>query len=374
VIFAPSRLVGRAAAEPASDVRAHLDEVTLLVSTRTPHERWAFASGWAWVPGSDARRSSVRLFLRREDESEGALFTTNRFRRRDVAEVLAEPGAEDSGFQALIPLASLAPGVYRVGACVGTPAARAWVDLARDLVVPAAGERGTTTPKLVSVHVPKTGGESVLQTLQDLYPGRVFRDTLTEPLLPLRLRIHRAPWTRVARHLVPEDADCIHGHFLATKYERSFPAARTAMWFREPAERLVSDFHYIRRTPMLFPAHSLQRDIQNGSLDLEGFVRHRLYRDLQSTYLDGRSLETLDFVGIQEHFDRSMELFQRVIGTHADLAGASRNANPMKPVGEAYENSPALRSLVERHHLRDTALFPRALRRFEELCRIHGVA
>jgi hypothetical protein len=374
VIFAPSRLVGRATAASGEAWHGHLDALVPLVSSRAPDERWAFAAGWAALLGVDSRRCSIQLFLSPKAGGSAYLFSTNRFRRRDVAEALAALEAEWTGFQALIPLASVPPGDYRVGARVAAPGGSACVDFGHDLHASRTPNRERlSNTTLVSVHVPKTGGESFLKVLQDLHPGRVFRDILTEPLLPLRLRMLRWPLTRVARHLVPAQAECIHGHFLATKYEHSLPNARTAIWFREPAARLVSDFHYILRTPMLFTEHSLQRRIQGGRLDLEGFVRQRLYRDLQSTYLDGRSLESLDFVGIQEHFDRSMELFRRVIGAPRGVAVETRNANPTKAIGEEYEIPADLRRFVERHHPRDTDLYRRALRRFEELCRAHGL-
>lgn len=380
MIFAPSRRAGRAKPAPGGPkpapggaVQGHLDDLVPLVSARAYRERWLFVAGWAALSGVDSRRATIELALTPEGGGDARLFSTNRFRRRDVAEVLGSPEAEWAGFQALVPLSSSPPGAYRVGARLTTPGGVAWIDFARAAEVRSAPDGRAPAVRLVSVHVPKTGGESFLRALQDLYPGRLFRDVLTEPLLPLRLRAIRWPWTRVARHLVPEDADCIHGHFLATKYERSLPGARTAMWFREPAARLVSDFHYIRRTPMLFAEHSLQRRLQSGALDLEGFVRDGLYADLQSTYLDGRSLESLDFVGIQEHFDRSMELFRRVVGVAAPVAVTPRNANPTKSIGEDYEISASLRRLVARHHPKDTVLFERARARFEELCRAHGL-
>ena len=354
----------------------HMDAVDCLVSVRSPHRSWIAARGWAYLPGTESERTHVEVTLRLRGCAEAYRVSTSPLRRLDVVRALGEPHAEWAGFEALAPLAGIPAGEYTTGVrLVGEAGERAWAESAETLLLQAENEPALfARPALVSVHVPKTAGASMLGLLRASYRGsRFFHDTLTEPLLPVRLRCQRALIRWAARSLVPRDAMCIHGHFLATKYRRLLPNARTAIWFRDPASRLLSDFSYIRRTPMQFPLHDLQRRIQAGALDFEGFTRSRLYRNLQTTYLDGLSLEEIAFVGIQEEFDRSLALLGRIFGLEELPQVTPANVNPDKGVGEPYPVAPEIARLVGRYHRRDVDLYRRALAAFAALCRRHGV-
>jgi hypothetical protein len=376
LLSSPSRIRGRT---PLSLMGApcpsYLDSVEVLVSRESPREPWVTALGWVYAPGVDSRRATIELTLRAEDEDEVVRFSTNPLRRLDVAVLQGTRAAEWSGFEALAPLAELRPGEYRLGARVCADGGSAAIEFDRTIRIGCREEANGLfeRPLLVSVHVPKTAGGSFLRVLDDAFAGRVFHDRIADPLHPFRVRAVRYPMARAAEGLVPRDAPCVHGHFFATKYQAAFPRARTAIWFREPAARIVSTFHYLRRAPLDFPENTFQRRIQAGELDLEGFIRARLHRDVQWRYLDRRSLSSIDFVGIQEQFDRSLDLFGKVTGIDVPSSVTPANVNPDKRVEDDYAIDPALARLIERHHARDLALYPQALARFEELCRRHGV-
>lgn len=377
MLSSPSRIRGRT---PLSLMGApcpsYLDAVDVLVSRERPREPWVTALGWVYAPGVDSRRATIELTLRAEDADEVVRFSTNPLRRLDVAALQGTDAAEWSGFEALAPLAGLGPGEYRLGARVCADGGSAAIEFDRTIRIGRGEEeeRGVfERPLLVSVHVPKTAGGSFLRVLDKAFAGRVFHDRIADPLHPLRVRALRYPMARAAGGLVPRDAPCVHGHFFATKYQAAFPRARTAIWFREPAARIVSTFHYLRRAPLDFPENTFQRRIRSGELDLEGFIRARLHRDAQWRYLDGRSLASIDFVGIQEQFDRSLALFARVCAIDVPASVPPANVNPDKRVEDDYAIDPALERLLSRFHARDLALYPQALARFEELCRQHGV-
>jgi hypothetical protein len=148
---------------------------------------------------------------------------------------------------------------------------------------------------------------------------------------------------------------------------------RTAMWFREPAGRIVSAFHQVRRAPLDFPCDTTFRpNVRSGKIDLRGFAELRFQRDVQSQFLDGRRLDSIEFVGIQEHYPRSLALFGKIFGVEMKEVTPT-NINPDKSIGDEYAIDGQLQSLIDRWNPRDRELYPAAVARFEELCRRHGV-
>ncbi|MEX1335331.1 MAG: hypothetical protein AB1Z66_08535 [Candidatus Limnocylindrales bacterium] len=85
---------------------------------------------------------------------------------------------------------------------------------------------------IVSIHVPKTGGEGFRDILEALTEGHLQRDYADRPLAPLSLRQRvRLPSARPMRE---PGVRAVHGHFIANKYWRRYPHARYMAWFREP--------------------------------------------------------------------------------------------------------------------------------------------
>jgi hypothetical protein len=375
--FVPSRLLGRTPLTLlGAPCPSYLDSLDVLVSIAPPHQPWVVARGWILLPGLDARQGAVELTLRCQDEDEVLRFSTNRMHRPDVVAARGAPEAEWCGFEALAPLAQLGPGEYRVGARVCAREGSAAIEFDRTIRITTVEEtrEALAHPRWISVHVPKTGGRTFQRVLTQIFSGRVYEDRLFLPVNdPLRVRAIRYPIVRMARGLAPRDALCTHGHFFATRYQSGYPMVRTAMWFREPAGRIVSAFHQVRRAPLDFPCDTTFRpNVRSGKIDLRGFAELRFQRDVQSQFLDGRRLDSIEFVGIQEHYPRSLALFGKIFGVEMKEVTPT-NINPDKSIGDEYAIDGQLQSLIDRWNPRDRELYPAAVARFEELCRRHGV-
>ncbi len=219
-------------------------------------------------------------------------------------------------------------------------------------------------PVVISTHIPKTAGLSFGAVLESQFSASMFRDYL-DPNVPY---MGARAYLDFSNVLLPPRAECIHGHFLATKYDRAFPAARHATWLREPGQRLVSAYYYATRE------RNLGRDFDFPIDDVIQFARSESQRNLQSVYLDGKDIHEFDFVGILERVDRSLALFRGVFGGDADLRAPDVNVNPERRHGEPYDMPNELQRVIETHHAADVELYREACERFEEeLCREHGV-
>ena len=222
---------------------------------------------------------------------------------------------------------------------------------------------------IVSVHVPKTGGISFREILEELAEGHIQHDYDDRPLAPT------SPWQRLRRAFrkptLAPGTRIVHGHFVATKYWRVHPDARYLAWFREPVERLVSHYHYWQREPD--PQNATCRRLLEEKLSLPEFAAIAEMRNVHSRFLGEVPVETLAFAGITEAYDTSLELFRRAFCPEREIEGAQRNANPERK-GERYDLEPDLRQHLAELNREDMALHERALARHRELLEIHGLA
>jgi hypothetical protein len=218
---------------------------------------------------------------------------------------------------------------------------------------------------ILSVHIAKTGGSSFRDLLTRAYGARAYFDYEDKPSSREHKRITRQRRLFGFQCDLPSQAQVIHGHFFATKYERLFPDAKLAIWIRDPAQRLMSHFYYWKAHPD--SKNSACRHAIEHGFDLEKFIRQRELQNLQSRYLDGKGIAAFDFVGITEEYDRSVALFARMFGLAGDLRAGHFRSNSEK-ASPCYDVPIELRALIERYHKRDIQLYREGSERFSQLC------
>jgi len=226
-----------------------------------------------------------------------------------------------------------------------------------------------STELMVSIHVPKTGGESFRDILEQVTEGHLQRDYGDQPLAPLTLR-HRLELAMARPRLEP-GSRAVHGHFIATKYWRRYPHARYLIWMREPVERLASHYHYWRRKPDR--SNPTCRRLIEEDLSMEAFATLPELRDVHARLLGEVPVEALAFVGITERYDESVELFRRAFAPDLPMAAIHTNANPERS-GDGYDLDPGVRAAIAELNRRDREVYRRALARFEQLLAKHGMA
>jgi hypothetical protein len=163
----------------------------------------------------------------------------------------------------------------------------------------------------------------------------------------------------------------IHGHFVASKYDRLFPSARLVTWLRDPVERVASHYHFWLRHPNL--KHPICKRLIAEKLSLAEFAEVEGMRNVHSRLLGGKDLADFDFVGITEEYDRSLALFLSLFAPGGGVpAVASVNQHPDRG-GDRYEIGEEERRRIVACNEADFALYEAGRRRFNELCELHAV-
>jgi hypothetical protein len=162
----------------------------------------------------------------------------------------------------------------------------------------------------------------------------------------------------------------IHGHFSPRKYSGRFPNAIYVTWLRDPAERVVSHYYYWQRSYL--PGDALWEKVVTQKMSLEQFAELDFARDVYFRWFSPLGVERFDFVGIMEEYDRSLELFRRLICPDIKLKTKLRNCNPNRR-GNFYELGREVRQKILELNQRDAYVYLDGVRRFRSLCAELGV-
>lgn len=220
---------------------------------------------------------------------------------------------------------------------------------------------------LISVHLPKTGGSSLLASIEGVYGPSLLRDNDDKP-------INTPPFKRKAEAITTcikntchdfEAVHCIHGHFMPLKYlslkYRPLPRwgrVQFVTWLRDPLERLASHYFYWLRDYDPAISGALRRRVVEESWTLERFCLAPELRNFYCQFFWGFPLHNFDFVGITEYYDADFTHFSnKFLG--AELPVERRNVNENKPVGSYFEDG-VLRRKLENYHSKDIALYQKA--------------
>ena len=205
---------------------------------------------------------------------------------------------------------------------------------------------------IVSVHIPKTGGESFRRSiLEPVFGDRLLRDYDDAPLShDAADRIARAEDFEPSRDL-PERFDCVHGHFLPIKYLSKGVPCDFAVWFRDPVQRMVSRFFHGKRRG---------GGIVTPEMTIREFCEIERFQNTYAKYLWGFDLDRFDFVGITESYASSVEVFRRRFGLTGGDEAAVANANPDKAPARPYRIDASLREFIVRKNREDMEIYDAA--------------
>jgi hypothetical protein len=225
---------------------------------------------------------------------------------------------------------------------------------------------------ILSIHIPKTAGTAFGELLHGAFGSRLLRDYgdhvgLNTPEEDVR-RAARIVKARARRDKLLRDFDVIHGHYTADKYAGLFPRANFVAFFREPYQQTLSQYEYILRHPEIDnPGVKLFHEIRPTRTE---FVARG--GNHQAIYLGAMDLGELAVVGLTEHYERGVALFEAVLGRKLPHEVARANANPNR-AGEHYAVEPKLHRAVTQYRAADVEVYRRACERFAALCARHGV-
>lgn len=213
--------------------------------------------------------------------------------------------------------------------------------------------------KIVSCHVPKSAGFSFQKHLLHLFGKRVFWDYnhtdrpgyKSGPIKPHLLAELRTKKTTV-----------IHGHFFMYKYH-AIPGLQRVMWFRDPVDRLLSHYYYWLKAPD--KDHPNYMKLVEGGLSVIEFAKLPELRNIYTRFLDGTPIDELDWIGLLEDYQDSLDLFYAMYAVTKDPKKLDIHLNKNESRGkEGYSLDEDSRKIIETLNARDMELYKAAKDRY----------
>ena len=140
------------------------------------------------------------------------------------------------------------------------------------------------------------------------------------------------------------------GHFSLPRYREVFPDSPVVTFFRDPIKRVISEF-----------VHFTNHYDYRGSL--EDFYKNPKFQNRQHHSLGGAKCTDLDFYGLTEKFDKSLQLFNKRYDTQLLTSSLNKGSYGPDSVVE-----PSTDQTDEIAHLNqaDVALYAQAQELFEQ--------
>jgi len=218
---------------------------------------------------------------------------------------------------------------------------------------------------LVSLHLPKTAGESFYASLDEYYKGRVLRDYADLPINTPPLQRNTTALIKCVFNNFQDyrKYDCVHGHFLPVKYLLYSHIAKNVKfitWMRDPIERLASHYYFWIRSYNSKNAHPLRKRVVEEKWSLERFCLSTELRNFYSQFLWAFPLKRFDFIGITEYYETEIEYFSKEFLGHS-LNVHRKNINPRKETTSYFAENLPLKEEIINYHSQDVKLYNWAL-------------
>jgi len=186
---------------------------------------------------------------------------------------------------------------------------------------------------LISVHLPKTAGSSFGLILKKEYEGKILLDYEDRPINTTVVTRHQKALadTQGNRNQDFGEIQCIHGHFMPTKYLllKQLGTAKFICWLREPPARMLSHYNFCQRTYRINPEKgALHCKVVKEKWSLKQFCFSREMQSFYAQFLWGFPVELFDFSGITERFDEDLQTFGRTFLNKNNLVGPRENVAP----------------------------------------------
>lgn len=219
---------------------------------------------------------------------------------------------------------------------------------------------------LISLHLPKTAGSSFASSLSSQFGDKLKKDYSDYPL-------HKSSSIRHSNALIhsglnffkyEKNIKCIHGHFLPLKYKylRTRKKKQYITWMRDPAERLASQYFYMRRhySEEKIKQQTLLKKMIDEDWSLERFCLGKELQNTYSKFLWRFPIHKFNFIGIVEHYDTELDYFSNAF-LDEPLKHYHQNINPIVNHKASYFDNEAFKQTVIKHHAKDYKLYNTAL-------------
>lgn len=207
---------------------------------------------------------------------------------------------------------------------------------------------------IVFVHVPKTGGTSIRNSIREALAGsreEYFdygkNDPLTSPIIK-SLRDGKVDPDNFRKLIDHKVGVFLSGHFSAKKYAAIFHPQSFVCFVRHPFDRVYSTYiHHKNR--------------KNLKMDFSQFIKIAKFKNIQYKLINGVDLDNYGFVGIFERLDRDFLRLKEFLGLDLDW----RHSNAGKYDVSKEDMRQRWSDAVLNENQRDWDIYEKVLRRSE---------
>jgi hypothetical protein len=218
---------------------------------------------------------------------------------------------------------------------------------------------------LLMLHINKCGGKSFRESLASSY-GDALQLYYNNPIKKLRMKPVPRYLDSFVRRLrgvkIKGGCEVIYGHYCLDEFAHiADPATKRGAFFRDPVEWVGSFLLYNQKKhPDLLLGNHVD-DIKTLNLKY-GF----------SSFLGSVPVTDLNFVGITEDYDNSLELFQKIFGREIPAFEKNVTSNAPRSYRDYFADQGILRE-VEELMSDNMVIYRMAVERYLSLCATHGI-
>jgi len=196
---------------------------------------------------------------------------------------------------------------------------------------------------IVSLHIPKTAGTSLLMAYQTAFGDRLVQYN-EDPKFILAS----------SRNDIQTRFDIVHGHLNAAALDIVMDKDAIVVTFlRDPVQRVLSSY-FFHKNPET--KNVLGEKVRSQSMSLEEFADMPGQRNLQTKMIAPVGRDRLDFIGISEQFSTSLERLSDILPIRLELP-KSLNVNKKKSVGGTYDIDSKTRDFIVNRNTKDIELY-----------------
>jgi hypothetical protein len=212
--------------------------------------------------------------------------------------------------------------------------------------------------KIISVHIPKTGGYTFKHLLLDQLDDVIF--LAGKPLFSRYL--NKEP---MFFDLNTISNRVVHGHFSDMQLLNIKNNDKIITWLRNPVDRVISHYYYWKSRPNV-NMHPIEEQIKFNNLSLLEFCKIPSMQNVQSYFI--QDINRINFFGITEFYQESIQLLKKTLDIDIEY-----NMGKIKNVGKKEFISDEIREIIYQNNLKDIKLYNEALMLFDEKLREYSI-